>query len=241
MTGPALYEGQVMHTRPSGARYLFCHRIYMWLVDLDRPVRMPLALRPFAGIRPRDHIGDPSRSIRENLDAYLADNGVSPDGGRVLMLTNARVLGYVFNPLTVYWCFDRGGDLRCLVAEVHNTHGERHLYTLRPRDAGSDTFVAAMDKAFYVSPFIEVRGGYEVRVRDEPTRLRITINQHQPEGLELHASLDLARRPLTDRNLARLLLRHPFLPQRTTALIHWHALRLWLRGARFHRHREATR
>ena len=97
-----------------------------------------------------------------------------------------------------------------------------------------------MDKAFYVSPFIEMRGGYEVRVRDEPARLRITINQHQPEGLELHASLDLARRPLTDRNLLRLLLRHPFLPQRTTALIHWHALRLWLRGARFRRHREVA-
>jgi uncharacterized protein len=128
-----------------------------------------------------------------------------------------------------------------VVVEVHNTHGERHLYTLRPRDAGSDTFVAAMDKAFYVSPFIEVRGGYVVQVRDEPARLRITINQHQPEGLELHASLDLARRPLTDRNLLRLLLRHPFLPQRTTALIHWHALRLWLRGARFRRHREVAR
>ena len=147
----------------------------------------------------------------------------------------------MFDPASFFLCRDEDGVLRVVVVEVHNTHGERHLYTLRPRDSGSDTFVATMDKAFYVSPFIEMRGGYEVRVRDEPSRLRISINQHQPEGLELHASLDLARRELTDRNLLRLVLRHPLLPQRTTALIHWHALRLWLRGARFHRHHEVAR
>ena len=105
---------------------------------------------------------------------------------------NLRVAGYVFDPASFFLCRDADGVLRVVVVEVHNTHGERHLYTLRPRDGGRDTFVASMDKAFYVSPFIEMRGGYEVRVRDEPSRLRITINQHQPEGLELHASLDLA-------------------------------------------------
>jgi DUF1365 family protein len=151
------------------------------------------------------------------------------------------VAGYVFDPASFFLCRDPDGVLRVVVVEVHNTHGERHLYTLRPRDEGSATFVAAMDKSFYVSPFIEMRGGYDVRVRDEPTRLRITINQRQPEGIELHTSLDLVRRSLTDRNLLRMVLRHPLLPQRTTALIHWHALRLWLRGGRFHRHHEVAR
>jgi DUF1365 family protein len=98
-----------------------------------------------------------------------------------------------------------------------------------------------MTKDFYVSPFIEVRGGYQVHVRDEPSRLRITINQEQPEGLLLHASLDLQRRPLAGRTLVGLLVRHPLVTHKTIGMIHWHALRLWLRGARFHRHREVAR
>ena len=98
-----------------------------------------------------------------------------------------------------------------------------------------------MEKAFYVSPFIETGGGYTVRVRDEASRLRITINHELPDGLVLHASLDLVRRPLTDRNLVRMLLRQPLVTHKTTLMIHWHALRLWLRGARFHRHREVVR
>jgi DUF1365 family protein len=225
VNGAALYEGQVVHTRPSGARYVFRHGMYMWLVDLDRPVRMPLALRPFAGIRPRDHIGDPSRSIRENLDAYLADNGVSPDGGRVLMLTNARVLGYVFNPLTVYWCFDRGGDLRCLVAEVHNTHGERHCYLLHPGDRGH----CETDKEFYVSPFLTVDGRYRMSFSEPGERLSVQMELHQAGERVFAASLTGRRMPLTHRNLARMVLRHPLMPQRVTGLIHLHGLRLHLR------------
>jgi DUF1365 family protein len=97
-----------------------------------------------------------------------------------------------------------------------------------------------MAKEFYVSPFIETRGGYTVRVRDEASRLRITINQEMPDGLLLHASLDLRRRPLTDRTLLRMFVRHPLVPHKTIGMIHWHALRLWLRGARFHRHRDVA-
>ena len=85
----------------------------------------------------------------------------------------------MFNPASFFLCRDADGELRVVVVEVHNTHGERHLYTLRPRRGGARPFVAAMDKAFYVSPFIEMRGGYTVRVRDEPSRLRIT---HQPRS-----------------------------------------------------------
>jgi DUF1365 family protein len=98
-----------------------------------------------------------------------------------------------------------------------------------------------MEKEFYVSPFIEMVGRYEVRVRDEASRLRITINEGDDDGLTLHTSVDLRRHRLTDRSLARMLLRHPLVTHRTMALIHWHALRLWRRGIRFHRHSEATR
>ena len=243
-----LLHGIVRHRRARPFTYGLQHGVFYAALDLDELDEVDGSLRLFrrngpglVAFRDEDHLDPPAVDVRSGIIDHLRANGEDPRGWRITLVANLRVAGYVFDPASFFLCRDGDGKLRVVVVEVHNTHGERHLYTLRPRDAGSETFVAAMDKAFYVSPFIEVRGGYEVRVRDEPARLRITINQHQPEGLELHASLDLARRPLTDRNLARLLLRHPFLPQRTTALIHWHALRLWLRGARFRRHREVAR
>ena len=155
------------------------------------------------------------------------------------MVTNLRVVGYAFNPASFFLCRDPAGELRAVIVEVHNTHGERHLYSLRSTTDGTG-FVDSMDKAFYVSPFIEMTGRYTVRVRDEPARLRITINEDPGDGLLLHTSLDLVRRRLTDRMVLRLLLRYPLVTHTTIGLIHWHALRLWLRGARFHRHGEAT-
>jgi uncharacterized protein len=98
-----------------------------------------------------------------------------------------------------------------------------------------------MEKAFYVSPFLEMEGRYTVHVRDDETRLAIAINERRGDTPQLTTSLVLERRPLTDRTLLRMLVRHPFVTQRTIGLIHWHALRLWLRGARFHRHGVATR
>jgi uncharacterized protein len=243
-----LLHGVVRHRRARPFTYGLQHGVFYAALDLDELDTLDRSLRLFRRNRPglvafrdEDHLDPPASDVRAGVLEHLRAAGEDPSGWRITLVANLRVAGYVFDPASFFLCRDGDGMLRVVVVEVHNTHGERHLYTLRPRDPGSETFVAAMDKAFYVSPFIEVRGGYEVRVRDEPARLRITINQHQPEGLELHASLDLARRPLTDRNLLRLLLRHPFLPQRTTALIHWHALRLWLRGARFRRHREVAR
>ena len=243
-----LVHGIVRHRRVRPFRYELEHGVFYAALDLDELAEVDRSLRLFrrngrglVAFRDEDHLVPPTADVRAGFLEHLRAEGEDPRGWQVTLIANLRVAGYVFDPASFFLCRDADGALRIVVVEVHNTHGERHVYTLRPRDGDATTFVAAMDKAFYVSPFIELRGGYEVRVRDEPERLRITINQHQPEGLQLHTSLDLARRRLTDRNLLRLLLRHPFLPQRTTALIHWHALRLWLRGAPFRRHREVAR
>jgi DUF1365 family protein len=123
-----------------------------------------------------------------------------------------------------------------VVVEVHNTFGERHLYTLRPERDGA-AFVASMDKAFYVSPFIDMDARYTVHVRDEEAGLRIAIEEREAGQPLLTTSLVLERVPLTDANLGRLLLRHPLVTHKTIGMIHWHALRLWLRGVRFRRHR----
>ncbi|MZG18546.1 DUF1365 family protein, partial [Streptomyces sp. SID5914] len=153
-TRPGLYPCEIGHIRLDPVRYTLRHRTYMWLVDLDHLPRLPHPLRPLAGFRARDHFTGDAPSLREGLERFLATRGVDLEGGRVLMLTHARVLGHVFNPLTLYWCHGPDGTPRCVVAEVHNTYGERHAYLLDPDEAG----VAHVDKEFYVSPFHPVDG-----------------------------------------------------------------------------------
>jgi DUF1365 family protein len=240
-------DGRVRHRRARPFSYALEHGVTYVALDLDeldsidrvsrllgRNRRAPLELRD------TDHLNPPAADLGAAFRAQLQASGEDPAGWRITLVTSPRVLGYVFNPASFFLCRDVTGELRVVVVEVHNTHGERHCYTLRPR-AGEPAFVASMDKTFYVSPFLEVRGGYTVRVRDEPSRLRITINHEDADGLLLHASLDLARRPLTSRSLAWMLLRHPLVTHKTTLMIHWHALRLWLRGAPFRRHRATAR
>ncbi len=239
-----LLEGVVRHRRARPFIYALEHGVHYLALDLDEldGINHVSRLvgrnrRRVLEIRDGDHLDPPAADLRGAFLDHLRGEGEDPTGWQITLVTNPRVLGYVFNPASFYLCRDPEGTLRVVVVEVHNTHGERHLYTLRSHDSESN-FVASMEKAFYVSPFIESAGGYTVRVRDEASRLRITINHEQPGGLVLHTSLDLVRRPLTDRNVLRMLFRHPLVTHKTILMIHWHALRLWLRGASFHRHRE---
>lgn len=129
---PALYPSVVTHVRTRPSRNAFKHRTYLWLVDLDRLPRLPGPLRPLARFEGRDHFAGRDPGIRASLERFLAACGEDLDGGQVLMLGNARVFGHVFNPLTLFWCHGPDGVPRCVVAEVHNTFGERHCYLLRP-------------------------------------------------------------------------------------------------------------
>jgi uncharacterized protein len=223
----ALYEGQVMHTRPRGlrSRYLFRYGVYLWLVDVDEPPRLPLPLAWLGRIRSRDHLGDPARSIRENVDALLAAHGIDLDGGRVLLLTNARAFGYVFNPLSVFWCHRPDGSLRCIVAEVHNTHGERHCYLLEPGDRGR----TEADKAFYVSPFLTVDGRYRMTFSEPGERLSIQMELIQEGRRVFQASLTGRRGVLSTGRLLRMAARYPLMTLRVSALIRYQGIRLWLR------------
>jgi DUF1365 family protein len=242
-----LLEGTVRHRRARPFTYALEHGVYYLALDLDELDVVPRAIRLIARNRPgivsfhdADHLDPPAADLRTAVHDHLRADGLDPTGWQVTLITNPRVLGYVFNPASFYLCRDAAGALRVVIVEVHNTHHERHLYTLRPDVPGAD-FTTGMDKAFYVSPFIDLVGRYAVRVRDEPGRVRITINEGRDGDLVLHTSLDLVRRRLTDRALLRMLVRYPLVTHRTTALIHWHALRLWRRGARFQRHRAVAR
>jgi DUF1365 family protein len=224
--GAALYDTRVRHVRTTPLRNAFTYRSYQWLVDLDALPTLPRMLRPFARFESRDHLGDPTRSLRANVDGYLAAHGIDLGGGSIRMLTNARVLGYAFNPLTVYWCHLADGTLRCVIAEVHNTYGQRHRYLLRTDDRGR----AEVGKQFYVSPFYEIAGRYTMSLPEPAETLQLNITLHTPEGATFVASVRGERRPAHGLSLLRLLLGRPWATAAVSARIRLQGIKLYLRG-----------
>ena len=221
------YRTMIRHTRTQAVRHDFRYRHVMWLVDL---AAVPDPPRPFRRWLPqfaaRDHLGDPGASIRENVDRFLADHGIDLSGGRVLMLTNPRTMGYVFNPITVYWCHEPDDSVRAVIAEVHNTFGDRHCYLVEPDATGR----AETEKQMYVSPFFPVDGRYAMRFGPPGERVdvSITLRRDDPPAPALTATLT-GRRGRTPRSFTVAALRRPGSSLRVIALIHWQALQLWLR------------
>ena len=201
---------------------MFRYRSYLWLVDLDQLPRVPL----LAGFRARDHLGDPRASIRANLDRFLAARGVDLSGGRVTMLAQARVLGYVFNPLSVYWCHRPDGTLAAVVAEVHNTYRQRHAYLLRTDDRGR----AEVPKQFYVSPFYPVDGRYRMSLPEPDATLALSVRLDRPDGHAFAASVRGRAVPATWRALLRAVVRHPWSTAAVSVRIRGQGVRLYLRG-----------
>jgi uncharacterized protein len=218
----ALYPCRITHVRTRPVRRDFRYRSYLWLVDLDDLPQIPHPLRPFARFQARDHLGDPGGSLRSNVDAFLAGHGISLAGGRVLMLAHARVLGYVFNPITVYWCYGGDGRLAAVIAEVHNTYGGRHAYLLHPDGRGR----AETAKNFYVSPFLPVAGRYRLRLPEPAGTLRLGVTLQIDGTTVLTARMTGTRRRYTPWRLLGCALRYPWSTLQVTALIHWQGLRL---------------
>lgn len=224
---PALYATEVRHVRVTPVRYVLRHRTYLWLVDVDDLPVPPRVLRPLARFDARDHFAGDAPTLRAGLDAYLAAQGVDRADGRVLMLAHARVLGHVFNPLTLYWCHDRSGRIVCVVAEVHNTYGERHCYLLRPDGRGR----ADVPKNFYVSPFFGVEGSYRMRLPLPDDRLDLTVQLRHGNGSRpLTATVRGTHRPAGTRALLAAVLRHPWSTAGVSLGIRWHGIRLRLKG-----------
>ncbi|WP_199791343.1 DUF1365 domain-containing protein [Streptomyces sp. 142MFCol3.1] len=233
---PALYPCTVVHVRTAPIRYRLRHRTYMWLTDPGHPPELPFPLRPLARFDPRDHFDGDQPTIRAGLDRFLAAHGIDLHGGPVAMLTHARVLGHVFNPLTLYWCHDPDNTPRCVVAEVHNTYGERHCYLLRPDGDG----IAHTRKEFYVSPFFPVDGDYRMRLPPPGPRLDVTVRLERAGGSPFTATLRGTRREATPRALFGQALRRPWSTVAVSAAIRLHGIRLYLRGLPIHprRHRD---
>jgi predicted NAD/FAD-binding protein/DUF1365 family protein len=176
------YATTIRHTRRTPFKRTFTNQSRTWLVDLDHLPDHGLLGR----FEARDHLGEPDRTLKDNIEHFLAVNGVEPDGGRIVMAANARALGYCFNPISVFWCYRRNGDLAGVVVEVHNTYGDRHAYLVHPDEQGR----ARTDKQMYVSPFHGTDGHYEIAVPRPGKRLHVTVTLHSDDGAVFTASLD---------------------------------------------------
>jgi len=233
----ALFVGRIRHARHAVRRHAFAYPTYHLLLDLDELPALDRTLRGFGHNRPsltsfqdRDHLGAVDAPVRLKLGRWLERQGERLPDGPVLLLTSLRVLGYVFNPVSFFYCLDAGGTLQLVVAEVNNTFGESHGYLLRDlRPAGEGLYRAAAAKVFHVSPFFPVEGEYTFTLSLPADSLRVVIDYRRHGEPQLTATLDERRRPLTSATLAGVLLRHPHVTARTIMLIHWQALRLWLK------------
>ena len=231
-----IYAGEVVHARLRPKRHRLRYRVFSLLLDLDELEDTKLRLlgieRPgLFGFFARDH-GDGHLPLREWIGRLVCEAGIDWDGGRVELLCYPRMFGFVFNPLSVYFCYARNGQVQAILYEVHNTHGERHTYVL-PAQGGDGGIVRhEAAKRFFVSPFMPMECTYRFRILPPGERVGVSILEDDAEGLLLTASFTGRREALTDRALLRLLLRYPLMTFKVVAAIHWEALKLLARGVR---------
>ncbi len=238
----ALCVGTVRHRRFAPTRNAFKYRVYQLLLDLDelptldREVRLFGYNRPsVVGFRDVDHLGSGQAPVRDKLASWLEGHGKQLGEGRVLLLTNPRVFGYVFNPVSYFFCLDKTGELRFTVAEVCNTFGETYCYLLDDGEQlGGRAVRSKREKRFHVSPFMKIEGlSYEWIVTPPGPHITVHIDEFDDGEKFFDATLNLKQTPLTSGSLARALIRYPHLTARTVALIHWQATKLWLKRVPF--------
>jgi DUF1365 family protein len=238
-----LYECSVMHLRLEPKVNKFRYRIFMFALDLDEldSLRVPGFSRNRWNLytfRDRDHLTLPgleTASLRENLSAWVENHGIRlPVGGRIMLVTLPRVLGYIFNPVSFYFCSDAAGAPLCAVVEVGNTFRELKPYLL-PAPESDGRFRLVTPKHFYVSPFSALDLCFDFKLRVPGETLDIHIDDRAGERPVLLSALTGQRAPLTTARLLWFTLKYPLITLKVIALIHWHALLLWLRRLPWHR------
>jgi DUF1365 family protein len=237
----SLYFGDVMHARLKPISHRFSYRVMSLLIDLSRleeaDRRSPLFGVNRAGLysfHEADHGERDGSSLRAYAQRRASEHGISLTGGRVLLLCYPRLLGYTFNPLSVYFCYGADGALALIIYEVRNTFGEIHSYELpvRPGEISAAGVRQEQDKLFYVSPFVDMATRYRFRISPPGEEVRLRILQTDGEGPLLAATFSGRRRALSTPALLRAFVTLPFHTLKIIGAIHWEALRLWLKGAK---------
>ncbi len=235
----AIYVGQVAHSRLRPRRHALRYRVFMLLLDLDELAALSARLRWFSlgrfnltSFDPRDHGDGSDTPLRGQIERRLDTAGLSIHGGPIRLLCLPRVLGYVFNPLSVYFCHALDGRLRAVLYEVNSTFGERHSYLIAAEPDAQGVVRQGAAKRLHVSPFLDMELDYGFRTAAPGDRLHLAIQATDAQGPILKASFVAERRPLTDRSLLAAWLGHPLLTLKVIAAIHWEGVRLLAKGLR---------
>lgn len=239
MACSCLYVGHVMHHRIRPKRHRFIYRLATHFVDIDKLQEIDRALWFFSlerlnlfSFHNRDHGPRDGTALRPWVETELQTAGLNISPARIFLLAMPRFLGYVFNPLSIYYCYDEEQRLYAIIYEVKNTFGEQHAYVLGvPTTATKSVrFSQSCDKDFYVSPFIQAEANYRFSLNEPNDNLDVRISEYVEARALLVATLQGKRRPLTDRQLLIQAFTYPFSPQKVVASIYYQALRLWLKG-----------
>ena len=241
-----LYECSVYHKRLRPKVREFRYRIFMFAIDLDEVDAIARKIPLFSRNRwncytfnDGDHLNLGRETLKENIIAYAEAEGASfPEGGRIVLVTLPRVLGYIFNPVSFYFCHDSAGSPVWSVVEVGNTFREIKPYFVGSLNADG-RFHRRTPKHFYVSPFIDVNLEFDFRLATPGERLNIHIDDFDTSGLLLTSHLGGIRQPLTTGSLLWLTLKYPLITLKVILVIHWQALKIWL--AKIPHHAKATR
>ena len=237
-----IYRGQVMHRRHTDTAYRFEYAVFSLLLDIDGLAETAEGTALFSHNRPnlfafydRDHGPGDGAPLRPWVEAHLARCGIRLEGGRIQLFCFPRVLGYVFNPLSVWYCHHHDGSLRAVLCEVSNTFGERHGYLLHDQGQPMTWPVrGTRSKCFHVSPFLPMNLRYHFRLSEPAADISIAIRCQEGNKLCMAAVQIGNAEAFTDVNLLRNLLRMPLMTFKVMLMIHWQALKLFLRKTPFH-------
>jgi len=240
----ALYRGEVMHQRLRPKAHRLNYRVFWLLLDLAEIDGLDRRLRLFSrngfnllSFHDGDHGDRSGQPLRPQVEAWLDRAGIHIGEGAIRLLTMPRVLGYVFNPISLYYCNLEDGRLAAMVYEVTSTFGVRHAYVIPvpEQDRAAGVIRQGAAKALYVSPFMAMEMDYAFRGHAPGATLDMTIDGIDAEGVLITAAMSAERRPLEDRDLLSAALALPLMPMKVMAAIHWEAIKLWLKGVRLTR------
>jgi DUF1365 family protein len=235
----ALYSGAVVHERLRPRFHRFRYRAFWVLFDLDELPELGRSLRLFSynrvnlfSFHDRDHGDGSSAPLRFWIETHLREAEIDIGGGAIRLFCLPRMLGYAFNPISLFFCHRRDGSLAAILYQVNNTFGERHSYLLPVDPAQGARIRQGCAKRLYVSPFMDMAMSYDFRVGAPARTIDVTIDGSDGDGLVIKTALHGKRRPLDDRSLAGSLVALPLLTLKVIAAIHWEALRLWVKGVK---------
>lgn len=237
-----------MHNRLAPKKHQFHYDIFMFYLDLDEIDFISKKLKWMSknkfnlfNFRDKDHLQlpkenpDQSKNIRQHITDYLKTNGVDIGKGKIMLLTNLCTLGYQFNPVSFYFCYNENGEIICAIVEVCNTYLEMKPYFLGAETKTENTFHLNTAKYFYVSPFIEMDTNFDFNLQIPDDNLQIRIDDFDKEGERFFIStLKGEKKLLTDGQLLKYFFSFPLITLKVIGLIHWQALKLWLKKINYH-------